>query len=128
MNRLTKTVIALVLLLLLASCLFLELPNQMGLLPCKVPSTNETSTTCREAQTQIQIIERLVGKKAKTPPVEKVVDNLVEKEVVREVKTTVERVVYKRAPVRVYVYDLPSRFHADFYAHPDATVRTPLLM
>jgi hypothetical protein len=112
-------VIALVLLLLLASCLFLELPHQMDLLPCKVPSTNETSTTCRKAQTQIQIIERLIGKKAKTP-LEKVVD--------KEVKTIVERVVYKRAHVRVYVYDLPSRFHADFYAHPDATVRSSLLV
>ncbi|GAQ80390.1 Exostosin family protein [Klebsormidium nitens] len=56
--------------------------------------------------------------------VERIVEKPVERIVVKSVERFVEKIVYETKPVRVYVYDLPSKFTTDFYAHLHAT-RTP---
>lgn len=60
---------------------------------------------------EVEIVERIVEK-----PVERVVEKIIDK--------IVERMVYETEPVRIFVYDLPSKFTTDFYAHPHATVST----
>ncbi|GAQ85005.1 Exostosin family protein [Klebsormidium nitens] len=99
------------------------------------PQCNETVEKVVERVVEVPVIrivekevEKVVEKEVEKiveKEVEKIVEKIVEKEVEKivekEVEKIVEKVVYSNPPVKVFVYDLPSKFHQDFYSHPDAT-------
>lgn len=134
--------LGLLLITVIAASFLLELPKQLAIFSSKHGCADllNSSITHLPGKFQLQCnetVEKVVEKIVEVPvmrivekevekvvekEVEKIVEKEVEKIVEREVEKIVEKVVYSRPPVKVFVYDLPSKFHQDFYSHPDATV------
>lgn len=128
--------LGLLLITVIAASSFLELPKQLGIFSGQVVCADlfhwPTKSQLAGRNNQLQCnetVEKVVEKIVEVPvikivekEVEKVVVKEVEKIVEKEVEKIVDKVVYSRPPVKVFVYDLPSKFHRDFYSHPDATV------